>query len=295
MRPRWGRCGRRHRGERFGRVDGLVGARGGGRRWRARAPARRHRSGPGWIGGQPDRHVRGWPGPCFARMLEQEPIDGERTQLPIVTLASIEGLEGTAGGSAYNASKGGVVLLTKIVHHEGRRSRGSARRANRRDRRSRPPGRPRRSRRRRRSARSRASPRRRGRCRPWDSAGSPSACRCRRRRRRPAASARLNLSAIRCASQPSTSKALSSSSRWRRLRQRRELVQRDRDPVDLRRARSRSARRGLGRPAGADVGMVDQHVEGARLHRHHVGDASGSSADERSTPTIWLAVSGSTR
>jgi NAD(P)-dependent dehydrogenase (short-subunit alcohol dehydrogenase family) len=30
-----------------------------------------------------------------------------------VTIASVEGLEGTAGGSAYNASKGGVVLLTK--------------------------------------------------------------------------------------------------------------------------------------------------------------------------------------
>ena len=36
---------------------------------------------------------------------------GERGS--IVTLASIEGLEGTAGGSVYNASKGGVVLLTK--------------------------------------------------------------------------------------------------------------------------------------------------------------------------------------
>ncbi|MBV9952330.1 MAG: SDR family oxidoreductase [Acidimicrobiia bacterium] len=48
---------------------------------------------------------------AIARMLEQEPIDGERGS--IVTLASIEGLEGTAGGSAYNASKGGVVLLTK--------------------------------------------------------------------------------------------------------------------------------------------------------------------------------------
>jgi NAD(P)-dependent dehydrogenase (short-subunit alcohol dehydrogenase family) len=47
------------------------------------------------------------------RMLEQEPVDGERGA--IVTLASIEGLEGTAGGSAYNASKGGVVLLTKNV------------------------------------------------------------------------------------------------------------------------------------------------------------------------------------
>ena len=30
-----------------------------------------------------------------------------------MNIASIEGLEGTAGGSAYNASKGGVVLLTK--------------------------------------------------------------------------------------------------------------------------------------------------------------------------------------
>ena len=47
------------------------------------------------------------------RMLEQEPVEGERGS--IVTLASIEGLEGTAGGSAYNASKGGVVLLTKNV------------------------------------------------------------------------------------------------------------------------------------------------------------------------------------
>lgn len=45
-------------------------------------------------------------------MLEQEPdAAGERGA--IVTIASIEGLEGTAGGSAYNASKGGVVLLSK--------------------------------------------------------------------------------------------------------------------------------------------------------------------------------------
>jgi meso-butanediol dehydrogenase / (S,S)-butanediol dehydrogenase / diacetyl reductase len=33
----------------------------------------------------------------------------------IVTIASVEGLNGTEGGSAYNASKGGVVLLTKNV------------------------------------------------------------------------------------------------------------------------------------------------------------------------------------
>jgi NAD(P)-dependent dehydrogenase (short-subunit alcohol dehydrogenase family) len=31
----------------------------------------------------------------------------------IVTVASVEGLEGTEGGSTYNASKGGVVLLTR--------------------------------------------------------------------------------------------------------------------------------------------------------------------------------------
>ncbi|MFN8039867.1 MAG: SDR family NAD(P)-dependent oxidoreductase [Acidimicrobiales bacterium] len=47
-------------------------------------------------------------------MLAQEPSAiGQRGA--IVTLASIEGLEGTAGGSAYNASKGGVVLLTKNI------------------------------------------------------------------------------------------------------------------------------------------------------------------------------------
>ena len=85
------------------------------------------------------------------------------------------------------------------------------------------------------------------------------------------ASARLNLSAIRCASQPSTSNARVVEQPLDRLRQRDELVQRDRDAVDLRRA-GLGLRPGLGRPAGADVGMVDQHVEGARLHRHHVGD-----------------------
>ncbi len=33
----------------------------------------------------------------------------------IITIASVEGLNGTEGGSAYNASKGGVVVLTKNV------------------------------------------------------------------------------------------------------------------------------------------------------------------------------------
>lgn len=48
----------------------------------------------------------------IAVMLEQRPnaIDQRGS---IVNIASIEGLEGTEGGSAYNASKGGVVILTK--------------------------------------------------------------------------------------------------------------------------------------------------------------------------------------
>ncbi|MDT5210628.1 MAG: hypothetical protein QOF67_3043, partial [Mycobacterium sp.] len=48
---------------------------------------------------------------ALARMIEQPRVDGERGSL--VTVASIEGIEGTAGGSSYNAAKGGVVLLTK--------------------------------------------------------------------------------------------------------------------------------------------------------------------------------------
>ena len=48
---------------------------------------------------------------AIARMLEQNPIDGERGS--VVTVASVEGLEGTAGGSSYNASKGAVVIFTK--------------------------------------------------------------------------------------------------------------------------------------------------------------------------------------
>jgi NAD(P)-dependent dehydrogenase (short-subunit alcohol dehydrogenase family) len=50
---------------------------------------------------------------AVGRMLGQEPVGGERGS--IVTVASVEGLEGTAGGSSYNASKGGVVLLTRNV------------------------------------------------------------------------------------------------------------------------------------------------------------------------------------
>lgn len=50
---------------------------------------------------------------ALAKMIEQPRVDGERGS--IVTLASVEGLEGTAGGSSYNAAKGGVVLLTKNI------------------------------------------------------------------------------------------------------------------------------------------------------------------------------------
>ena len=41
-------------------------------------------------------------------MLQQSPPGGS-----IVNIASVEGIEGFLGGSSYNASKGGVVLLTK--------------------------------------------------------------------------------------------------------------------------------------------------------------------------------------
>jgi NAD(P)-dependent dehydrogenase (short-subunit alcohol dehydrogenase family) len=50
---------------------------------------------------------------ALAKMIEQPRVDGERGS--IVSLASVEGLEGTAGGSSYNAAKGGVVLLTKNI------------------------------------------------------------------------------------------------------------------------------------------------------------------------------------
>lgn len=50
---------------------------------------------------------------ALQQMLQQDRLSGERGA--IVTLSSVEGLEGTAGGSSYNASKGGVVLLTKNI------------------------------------------------------------------------------------------------------------------------------------------------------------------------------------
>jgi NAD(P)-dependent dehydrogenase (short-subunit alcohol dehydrogenase family) len=47
----------------------------------------------------------------ITQMLTQERVGGERGS--VVTIASIEGVEGTAGGSVYSASKGGVVILSK--------------------------------------------------------------------------------------------------------------------------------------------------------------------------------------
>jgi NAD(P)-dependent dehydrogenase (short-subunit alcohol dehydrogenase family) len=63
----------------------------------------------------------------IGQMLQQpRRADGQRGS--VVTLASIEGLEGTAGGSAYSASKGGVVLLTKnmAIDYAGRGIRVNA-------------------------------------------------------------------------------------------------------------------------------------------------------------------------
>lgn len=50
---------------------------------------------------------------ALTQMMHQDRSDGERGA--IVNVASIEGLEGTAGGSSYNAAKGGIVLLTKNI------------------------------------------------------------------------------------------------------------------------------------------------------------------------------------
>jgi NAD(P)-dependent dehydrogenase (short-subunit alcohol dehydrogenase family) len=63
----------------------------------------------------------------IGHMLGQPPrADGQRGS--VVTVASIEGLEGTAGGSVYSASKGGVVLLTKnmAIDYAGRGIRVNA-------------------------------------------------------------------------------------------------------------------------------------------------------------------------
>jgi NAD(P)-dependent dehydrogenase (short-subunit alcohol dehydrogenase family) len=92
----------------FGRIDGLVNAAGvaGGGPVHSLDQDEWHRVISVNLTGTylMAKHVIG-------HMLEQPLRGGSRGS--IVTLASIEGLEGTAGGSAYSASKGGVVLLTK--------------------------------------------------------------------------------------------------------------------------------------------------------------------------------------
>jgi NAD(P)-dependent dehydrogenase (short-subunit alcohol dehydrogenase family) len=57
----------------------------------------------------------------IAQLLSQ-PAASDGARGSIVTIASIEGLEGTAGGSSYSASKGGVVILTKnmAIDYAGR-------------------------------------------------------------------------------------------------------------------------------------------------------------------------------
>ena len=105
---------------RFGRIDGLVNAAGvaGGGAVHQVDVKEWHRVVDVNLFGTylVARHV-------LAQMLEQEPVDGARGS--VVTIASIEGIEGTAGGSAYSASKGGVVILTKnmAIDYAGRQIR----------------------------------------------------------------------------------------------------------------------------------------------------------------------------
>ena len=101
------------------RAGGRPRERRRGGRWRPRPPGRRRRMEPGG-GGQPLRHLphgqaRASPR-CSSRRRSRASAGA------IVTIASIEGIEGTAGGSAYSASKGGVVILTKnmAIDYAGR-------------------------------------------------------------------------------------------------------------------------------------------------------------------------------
>ncbi len=101
----------------FGRVDGLVNAAGvaGGGPVHLLDASDWHRVvGVNLLGTfLTAKHA-------LAQMVGQPLVDGARGA--VVTIASIEGIEGTAGGSAYSASKGGVVILTKnmAIDYAGR-------------------------------------------------------------------------------------------------------------------------------------------------------------------------------
>ncbi|HLI72910.1 MAG TPA: SDR family NAD(P)-dependent oxidoreductase [Acidimicrobiales bacterium] len=101
----------------FGRVDGLVNAAGvaGGGPVHLLDASDWHRVvGVNLLGTfLTAKHA-------LAQMVAQPLVDGARGA--VVTIASIEGIEGTAGGSAYSASKGGVVILTKnmAIDYAGR-------------------------------------------------------------------------------------------------------------------------------------------------------------------------------
>jgi NAD(P)-dependent dehydrogenase (short-subunit alcohol dehydrogenase family) len=102
---------------RFGRIDGVVnaaGVAGGGAVHMVDAAEWRRVVDVNLFGTfLVAKHVLG-------QMLEQDLVDDARGA--VVTIASIEGIEGTAGGSAYSASKGGVVILTKnmAIDYAGR-------------------------------------------------------------------------------------------------------------------------------------------------------------------------------
>ena len=131
-----GCCSDRRRDRRA--IGGRTGGRGRPLRgpYRRRGPRRRGgRRGPGahapteeWDRVLADQSHRHLPGGQARDRHHVGPSRDRRLRGAVVTIASIEGLEGTAGGSAYSASKGGVVLLTKsmAIDYAGRGIRVNA-------------------------------------------------------------------------------------------------------------------------------------------------------------------------
>lgn len=105
---------------RFGRVDGLVnaaGVAGGGPVHMVDAAEWNRVVGANLFGTfLTAKHV-------LAQMIEQAPLEGERGA--IVTIASIEGIEGTAGGSAYDRVQGRGGDPHEEHGHRLRRTAGS--------------------------------------------------------------------------------------------------------------------------------------------------------------------------